>query len=120
LNKTDLFEKLDYYLGRKELARRVALSGYLNAMKHHRAANLIDFVFRSLQIKINSMAPSLNNRSTSSNIVFKDASLDSLEDIARHNLEGYTETGFHMRLIAKSRDRELAAGLKEKQKKKQN
>lgn len=45
-NKTDVFEKLDFYRKNLEVARRVAVSGYLHAMKHHRAANLIDYVFR--------------------------------------------------------------------------
>jgi len=40
-NKTDLFEKLDAYRADKLMARRVALNGYLHAMRHHRAANLI-------------------------------------------------------------------------------
>ena len=43
-NKTDVFEKLDYYRKNLEVARRVAVSGYLHAMKYHRAANLIDYV----------------------------------------------------------------------------
>ena len=47
-NKTDVFEKLDFYRKNLEVARRVAVSGYLHAMKHHRAANLIDYVFRVL------------------------------------------------------------------------
>ncbi len=32
-------------------ARRVAVSGYLHAMKYHRAANLIDYVFRTIHVK---------------------------------------------------------------------
>lgn len=34
-----------------ERARRVALAGYLHAMKYHRAANLADYVFRTLHTK---------------------------------------------------------------------
>lgn len=45
-NKTDIFEKLDFYRKNTEIARRVAVNGYLHAMKYHRAANLIDYVFR--------------------------------------------------------------------------
>lgn len=45
-NKTDIFEKLDYYRKNLEISRRVAVSGYLHAMKYHRAANLMDYVFR--------------------------------------------------------------------------
>lgn len=52
-NKTDLFEKLDLYrIGeKKEMARKVAVGGYLHAMRYHRAANLIDYVFRTLHVK---------------------------------------------------------------------
>ena len=46
LNKTLLFEKLDFYRTSLETSRRVAVSGYLHAMKYHRAANLMDYVFR--------------------------------------------------------------------------
>merc|ERR1711918_122615 len=53
-NKTDLFEKLDAYRvgSQKENARRIAVSGYLHAMRYHRAANLIDYIFPTLQIKL--------------------------------------------------------------------
>ena len=46
VNKTSLFEKLDFYRNSLEISRRVAVSGYLHAMKYHRAANLMDYVFR--------------------------------------------------------------------------
>jgi hypothetical protein len=49
-NKTDIFEKLDYYRKNVEIARRLAVRGYLHSMKHHRAANLIDYVFRVSQV----------------------------------------------------------------------
>ena len=48
-NKTDLFDKLDHYRRDRELARRVALTGYLHAMRYHRAANLMDYVFRTVR-----------------------------------------------------------------------
>ena len=51
-NKTDLFEKLDFYHKHVEQARRVAVSGYLHSMKYHRAANLIDYVFRTIHLKL--------------------------------------------------------------------
>jgi hypothetical protein len=51
MNKTDLFYKLDAYRGNMEQARRVAVNGYLHAMKFHRAANLADYVFRTLHTK---------------------------------------------------------------------
>jgi len=46
-NKTDLFAKLDYYRANKDEARRIAVNGYLHAMKYHRTVNLIDYVMRS-------------------------------------------------------------------------
>ena len=45
-NKTDIFDKLDYYRKNLEVARRVAVRGYLHSMTHHRAANLLDYVLR--------------------------------------------------------------------------
>lgn len=50
-NKTDLFSKLDYYRNNPDIARIVAVMGYLHAMTHHRAANLIDYAFRTLHLK---------------------------------------------------------------------
>jgi hypothetical protein len=52
LNKTDIFEKLDKYRQSTEMARRVALNGYLHTMKYHRAVNLIDYAFRTLHTKV--------------------------------------------------------------------
>lgn len=46
MNKTDLFEKLDNYRYHQDQARKIAMQGYLHAMKYHRAVNLIDYVFR--------------------------------------------------------------------------
>ena len=50
-NKTELFSKLDYYRRNKEEARRIAINGYLHAMKYHRTVNLIDYVLRSTHLK---------------------------------------------------------------------
>ncbi len=51
MNRTDLFSKLDLYLGQVQQARRVAINGYIHCMRYHRAANLIDYVFRTLHVK---------------------------------------------------------------------
>lgn len=51
-NKTSLFDLLDTYRASKELTRRVAVAGYLHSMKFHRAASLIDYVFRTMHCKI--------------------------------------------------------------------
>ena len=50
-NKTDLFEQLDFYRTELETSRRIAVAGYLHAMKYHRAANLMDLVFRTMETK---------------------------------------------------------------------
>ena len=50
-NKTELWEKLDYYRKNKELARKIAINGYLYCMKYHRTVNLIDYVLRSAHVK---------------------------------------------------------------------
>jgi hypothetical protein len=50
-NKTDLFSKLDYYRTHRDEARRIAINGYLHAMKYHRTVNLIDYVLRSAHLR---------------------------------------------------------------------
>lgn len=51
-NRTELFEQLDRYLKDVSAARRIAVHGYIHSMKYHRAANLIDYVFRTLHVKL--------------------------------------------------------------------
>lgn len=46
-NRSDLFQKLDFYRKNKDLARQVAVGGYLHAMKHHRTVSLVDYILRS-------------------------------------------------------------------------
>lgn len=50
-NKTDLWEKLDYYRTHHEEARKIAINGYLQAMKYHRTVNMIDYVLRTAHLK---------------------------------------------------------------------
>ena len=50
-NQTDLVSKLDYYRNNTEEARRIAVNGYLHAMKYHRTVNIIDYVLRSAHLK---------------------------------------------------------------------
>ena len=50
-NRTDLFGKLDFYRKHPEDARRIAINGYLQAMKYHRTVNMIDYVLRSAHVK---------------------------------------------------------------------
>ncbi len=50
-NRTDLWEKLDYYRSHKEEARQIAIRGYLHSMKYHRTVNMLDYVLRSAHIK---------------------------------------------------------------------
>lgn len=49
-NKTDLFQKLDFYLKHKDRARQIAINGYLHSMKYHRTANMMDYVLRSAHL----------------------------------------------------------------------
>ncbi len=51
-NKSDLFSKLDYYRQHPEIAKKIAISGYLHAMKYHRTSTLIDYVFRTVHGKL--------------------------------------------------------------------
>ncbi|RYH16631.1 glycosyltransferase family 1 protein [archaeon] len=50
-NATDLFTKLDYYRSHWEEGRRIAHSGYLHALKHHRTVNMIDYVLTTAHTK---------------------------------------------------------------------
>lgn len=52
-NRTELFEKLDYYRNpaHQEEARRIAVNGYLFAMKYHRTVNLMDYIMRTVHTK---------------------------------------------------------------------
>jgi hypothetical protein len=50
-NRSELFEKLDYYRSHPDEARRIALNGYFHAMKYHRTVNLIDYVLRTAHVK---------------------------------------------------------------------
>jgi hypothetical protein len=50
-NQTDLWTKLDYYRAHPGEARRIAVNGYLQAMKYHRTVNMLDYVLRSLHVK---------------------------------------------------------------------
>ena len=50
-NKTDLITKLDYYRTHKEEARKIAITGYLHAMKYHRTVNLADYILRTAHYK---------------------------------------------------------------------
>ena len=55
-NKTDLWSKLDYYRTHHEIARKIAIQGYLYAMKYHRAVNFIDYLLRSAHLKKETLA----------------------------------------------------------------
>ena len=48
---TELYEYLDYYRLHSDEARRIAINGYLYAMKYHRTVNMIDYVLRTTIVK---------------------------------------------------------------------
>ena len=54
-NKTELFERLDFYRQNLARAQEVALNGYLHTLKKHRAANLLDYVLVALDIKLSAV-----------------------------------------------------------------
>lgn len=49
-NKTDLLQKLDYYLKHKDKARQIAINGYLHSMKYHRTVSMMDYILRSAHL----------------------------------------------------------------------
>ena len=91
-NKSDLFAQLDRYRGDKERARRVAVSGYLHAMKYHRAANLIDYVFRTIHVKQQAEARG--------ELSLLDPPVTTAGVVPLAVSYGYKETGYQMRLTA--------------------
>jgi spore maturation protein CgeB len=56
-DERDLFQKLDFYRNDPALAEQIAIAGYLHAMKYHRAANLIDYIFRTVHSLNSSTLP---------------------------------------------------------------
>ena len=51
-NKTEFFHLLDKYRDDIHARNGVAVNGYLHVLKYHRAISFIDFVFRTLHIKL--------------------------------------------------------------------
>ena len=51
-NKTSFFELLDKYRNDHVARKTVAVNGYLHTLKYHRAISFIDYVFRTLHIKM--------------------------------------------------------------------
>ncbi len=54
-NRTDLFSLLDLYRADVKRSRVTAINGYLHAMKYHRAVCLLDYIFRTVHLKMNNM-----------------------------------------------------------------
>jgi hypothetical protein len=90
-NKTDLFEKLDFYRTNVEKSRRVAVAGYLHSMKYHRAAALFDYVFRTMEVKRAVLKKKGWNR-LQGEFKYADTKADDIPD--------YAETGYDIRQIA--------------------
>ena len=109
-NRTSLTELLDYYRSHKELSRRVAVTGYIHAMRYHRAANLIDYVFRTLHLSelmthdghmdelIKLSTPS--SSSSSSKVDHHQHQHHQYLLHLNQQLYGYHETGYHLRYLA--------------------
>jgi hypothetical protein len=51
-NETDFVTKLDYYHRHPEEARKIAVQGYLYAMKYHRTVSMMDYFLRSAHLKL--------------------------------------------------------------------
>jgi hypothetical protein len=100
MNKTDLFSKLDYYRAQTTMARQVAIGGYIHCMKYHRAANLIDFVFRTLHIKLLGLGLDRNG-------IMKEKKEGNDELIVK-----YEYTGYDMREVAIKKSKEYEESIK--------
>lgn len=92
-NKSDFFQKLDYYRLHHEESKRIAMLGYLHAMHYHRATNLIDYVFRTLHTKM---------------IAEQDRKFEHLlHDLNFAQKFFYSDTGYALRLLAIRRQKQL-------------
>ena len=56
-NKSDFLSKLNRYLNNKGDRERVAHNGYIHALRHHRTVNFVDYILRSLHVKILTASP---------------------------------------------------------------
>ena len=51
-NKTELWEKLNYYRNNPTKAKEIAYNGYLYAMKYHRTVSMMDYILRTAHTKL--------------------------------------------------------------------
>lgn len=90
MDKEDLFRKLDKYRSNLELMKSVAAKGYLHAMIHHRTVNLMDYVLRSVQFKLENLQIIQNPK----NMGTFD---DFIEPPVGSNRDHFVNTGYEMR-----------------------
>lgn len=50
-DRDDLFRKLDYYRANPLEARKIAVQGYLHAMKYHRTVSMVDYILRTAHLR---------------------------------------------------------------------
>lgn len=94
-NETDLVSKLDQYMSDVESARRVAVTGYVHSMKFHRAASLMDYIFRSIHLKLAKRQAKNKNKSMGNGQM--EEGMRRVPPIS----PPYTHTGFHIRNLCK-------------------
>jgi len=102
-NKTELFEKLDFYMTNIEAARTVAVNGYVHAMKFHRAASLMDYVFRSIHLKLRKIQLKAVQAKAGG------AGVNGFRPVPAIH-PPYTHTGFHIRNLCKEKPGEKGEG----------
>lgn len=96
-NKTDLFEKLDRYFIGESVAKarqQVAMRGYIHAMRYHRAANLIDYVFRTYHTYQIAQGEGKGEKLSTDPTYLK-------------SIGKYRDTGYEMRFFAMRRQRQF-------------
>lgn len=69
-NQQELWSKLDYYLAHPLEARRIAVNGYLYAMKYHRSVTMIDYFMYSAHEKLTLDQPEKYGRVHASTYVY--------------------------------------------------
>ena len=94
-NKTELWQKLDYYINNPVARERVAINGYLYAMKHHRTSNLIDYILRTAETKKYLLTTTYDNTTSTSAMM------------AETSIVNYTYTGQYLNYEARRQENRM-------------
>lgn len=64
-NKSDFLSKLNMYLSSKDDRERIAHNGYMHVLRYHRTVNFVDYILRSVHVKLLTSSPVQHSNYTS-------------------------------------------------------